>query len=343
MKIAMIPPFYYPAVRGNAVTVRRIAKNLSSCGCQVQVFSLDVMEAEEILEGVRSFEPDLVHAFHGFLGGRVARMVARVTGIPFLVTLTGTDLYEIDVDGRGPETHAALREAACIVTFDRSMKKELCDRFPSCCAKVRVIPQGVEPPGEGCHGTGELHRVEGKFTFFLPAGLRPVKNVLFPVAPLAELYREEPTITFAVAGPVLDQDYAARVLAELEALPFARYLGAVGHEAIGCLYEQADVVLNTSLFEGGMANSILEALAMGRPVLATAVEGNRSLIKDGVTGFLCRDETEFLEKARCLLRDPVVRQRLGEQGRRFVLESFPPEKEAAAYLETYRSITTGRG
>ena len=109
---------------------------------------------------------------------------------------------------------------------------------------------------------GGLHHLEGSFTFLLPAGLRPVKNVLFALPLLAELYREEPGLRFLLAGPIIDAEYGARVLAQLEAYPFARYLGAVGHDAMACLYQQADVVLNTSLFEGGMATSILEALAM---------------------------------------------------------------------------------
>jgi glycosyltransferase involved in cell wall biosynthesis len=304
----------------------------------VQVFSLDAADCEELLGGIRGFAPDLIHAFHGYFGGRVARMTADATGIPYIVTLTGTDLYEAAEDGRRPEVEQVFRDASALVTFDRSMKRRLADRFPFTTEKIRVIHQGVEPPGEGCHGRGWLHRVDGGFAFFLPAGLRPVKNVLFPLPVLAELNRAGPRFSFILAGPVLDAEYAAKVLAELENHPFAHYVGAVGHDAMGCLYQQAEVVLNTSLFEGGMANSVLEALAVGKPVLAAAIDGNHALIKEGVTGLLYRDEGEFREKASRLLRDPELRLRLGGQGRRFVLENFTPDKEAAAYLELYRTV-----
>ena len=87
---------------------------------------------------------------------------------------------------------------------------------------------------------------------------------------------------------------------------------------------------------------MLEALAFGKPVLAADIEGNRSLIKDGVTGLLYRNETEFWGKAERLLSDAGLGQRLGGQGRRFVLENFPPEREAEAYVALY-GVVKGEG
>lgn len=72
-----------------------------------------------------------------------------------------------------------------------------------------------------------------------------------------------------------------------------------------------------------MANSVLEALAFGTPVLASYIDGNRSVVKEGATGFLFRGEREFLDRARDLLRNPALGRRLGEQGRELVRERFP--------------------
>lgn len=338
MKIAMITPHYYPAVRGNAVTVRRIEKYLGRAGCEVAVFSLDALGAEDICTRIKGYGPDLIHGFHGCTGGRVACLIAEETGIPYIITLTGTDVYEALVDGRSEETRAILRQASRLVAFHASVKKRLVEHLSMVAEKTLVIPQGVELPGEECQGRGEFPFSGGKFTFLLPAGLRPVKNVLFPLAPLADLYGRYPQVRYLLAGPVLDPAFAAQVMERLEDYPFAHYLGGVGHDAVGCLYKKADVVLNASQFEGGMANSVLEALAFGKPVLAADIEGNRSLIRDGVTGFLYRNEGDFLLKAERLLSDLHTRELLGANGRRFVLDNFPPQKEAAAYLELYEAV-----
>ncbi len=342
MRIAFITPHYHPAVRGNAVTVRRIERSLNDCGCRVTVYSLDAMEAEEIARCVAEEPPALIHAFHGWSGGRVARVIARETNVPYIVTLTGTDVHEALVDSRRDETRAVLHEAARLVAFAADIRKALAVHCPVLEERTVVIPQGAVLPGVVCHGSVEAFFPAGTFTFLLPAGLRPVKQAQFPLAPLAGLYAEEPRIRFILAGAVIDHDYAARVMEELERYPFAHYLGEVGHEAMGSLYRRSDVVLNTSLFEGGMANSLLEALACGKAVLAADIAGNRSLVKDGVTGMLYRDEAEFRGRAAQLVADARLRERLGRQGREYVLKNFTPEREAAAYLELYRKVVGDR-
>jgi glycosyltransferase involved in cell wall biosynthesis len=104
------------------------------------------------------------------------------------------------------------------------------------------------------------------------------------------------------------------------------------------VYQEASVVLNTSRFEGGMANSLLEAMAWGRPVLASDIEGNRSLVTDGVTGLLYRDAGDFRDKAGMLIADPALRLKLGMAGHRLVEEHHSPEREAQAYLRLYGEI-----
>lgn len=340
MKIAMITPYYHPPVRGNAVTVRRLAGQMESAGHKVDVYALDGLAAEDILQAVRASSPDLLHAIHAHLGGRVARELSLATGIPYLLTLTGSDVYEALDDGRRMETLAALRDAAAVVAFHKCVKCRVTDHLPTLAEKTVVIPQGVELPG--CdHLWGEERFDSGEFIFFLPAGLRPVKNAGFPLAPLARLHREDLCIRFLLAGPILDNSYGAELLAELDRHPFARYLGEIDRHAVGALYQRADVVLNTSLFEGGMANSVLEAMAFGKPLLASNIEGNRSLVKEGKTGLLFHGEREFQEKALELIKDASLRKRLGENGRRLVLENYTPEREAAAYCELYAKMMHG--
>src|SRR5439155_158176 len=78
------------------------------------------------------------------------------------------------------------------------------------------------------------------------------------------------------------------------------HTGAAPHAQLGSLLSRADVVVNCSISEGGMANSGLEALWLGRAVLASDIEGNRSVIEHGETGLLFRDEAEFERGAAAL-------------------------------------------
>src|SRR4051812_31195663 len=89
-------------------------------------------------------------------------------------------------------------------------------------------------------------------------------------------------------------------------------------------------------FRRGMANSLLEAMSCGRPVLAADIPGNRSIVEEGVNGFLYLGEKDFLQKARRLAADPPLRLLMGERARAMVAGNNRPEVEARRYLEIYR-------
>ncbi|HJV66514.1 MAG TPA: GPMC system family 4 glycosyltransferase [Geomonas sp.] len=333
MRVGIIAPNYHRDKSGNSVTVRRIARNLQLLGCEVQVFPVEELAGEALLSKVQAFAPRLLHAFHGYLGGRMARAVAQAMSIPYLITLTGTDIYQTLCDQRRHDTQLALKDAVRLVAFHTAVKRRLADHCPSLEERTVVIPQGVELPAEAA----TRQEADG-FTFLLPAGLRPVKNVLFPLSPLASLYPQYPRLCYQLVGPVRDTEYAAKVLDALEEQRFARYLGEVPHDSMGTIYRGADVVLNCSDFEGGMANSVLEGMAYGKPVLASDIDGNRSVVKEGVTGLLYRNDAEFRSKAMLLLEDAQLRERLGRNARAMMREKHSPEKEAEAYFALYHSL-----
>jgi glycosyltransferase involved in cell wall biosynthesis len=87
-----------------------------------------------------------------------------------------------------------------------------------------------------------------------------------------------------------------------------------------------------------MANSVLEALSLGRAVLAADIAGNRSLVEDAVTGFLFGSGEELAAKADRLLRDPDLRARLGVAGRERVSARYGAERETDGYLAAYARL-----
>ena len=98
----------------------------------------------------------------------------------------------------------------------------------------------------------------------------------------------------------------------------------------------ADVYVNSSRFEG-MSNTILEAMAMEKPVVATPVGGNAELVRDGVTGCLvpAEDPVALAAAVEGLLADPVRRARLGAAGRAHVERRHSMEAMVARYVDVY--------
>lgn len=337
MKIALLAPFY-SAVRGNAVTVRRIARGLQAAGVAVQVVDLSTTEAEAALETLRAFDPDLVHGFHAFHAGPLAARYAGEVGRPLVVSLLGTDAnHDLFDRARREMVVRVLRAAAAVVCFHETIRGAVARALPEIAPRTAVIPQSVRLEGRP-FPLGELVPLRpGEVRFLLPAGIRPVKNVRFPLAPLGELADRCP-IKCLVAGPVLDDEEGARLFDALKGRDWAFYLGEVPHEQMGSLLDAVDVVINSSRSEGGMANSLLEAMSRGKAVLASDIPGNRSIIADGVDGLLFDSPETFRAHAERLAGDPDLRRRLGEAAREKVERCYPAGRELQGYLDLYRQL-----
>jgi glycosyltransferase involved in cell wall biosynthesis len=339
-RIALLTPFASPSIRGNAITVARIAAGLRRRGVELAIWDLSVSAEDAIAREVETFRPTLVHAFHAFRAGPLALRLARRAEIPLVVTLTGTDAnHDLFDPARAPLVRRVLEGAARLVAFHASIVERVATALPDLRERFTVVPQTVALE-EGrpfdlaaCWPLGP-----GRVLFVFPAGIRPVKRPRFPLASFDRLVARRPEVRLLYAGPVLDREEGAALIAALEGRPWARYVGAVPHDRMASLLAQSDVVLNCSLSEGGMANSVLEAWALGRAVLASDIEGNRSLVEPEVTGLLFRDEGELLERAERLAADAPLRGRLGAAGRELVRGRYPPAREIEGYLDVYRRL-----
>jgi len=331
VRVALLTPYYQLSTRGNAVTVRRIAQQLQESGCQVAVFSLDSASVVSLSRAVGTFSPDVIHAFHAVRCGALARQLAAANRIPYIITMTGTDIYPAGNDGAARALSAALGGAAALVFFSAEVRKSFLLAQPELAVATAVIPQGVAMPDRVSAGSPDA----AASSFLLPAGIRAVKNLLMPFAPLAELHRRHPQTRLLLAGGVIEPAYAERLFAAVAANPFASWLGDVAFDKMPQLYRSAAVVLNSSLSEGGMANSLLEGMAHGKALLAADVEGNRALVRDGENGFLFSSADDFLGKAELLLLDSGLRRSMGEAGRSYVRSHCSPAVEAGRYLKLY--------
>jgi glycosyltransferase involved in cell wall biosynthesis len=335
-RLALLTPFAFPSVRGNAVTVERIARGLRARGADIEVWDLSTMARASVERRASEYRPELIHAFHAYRAGPLGLALARRIGCPLVVTLTGTDanvdLFDAE---RAPAVRQVLESAAAVTAFHDSVTAVVARAAPEVSARVVVVPQSVELP-DSSPPDGPAPRARGPVMLF-PAGIRPVKRPLFPLAPLDSVAARYPDFELRYVGPILDVSEGEALLRALDGRPWARHLGEVPHAAMAALLRNADVVLNCSVSEGGMANSVLEALACGRAVLASDIAGNRSVIEDGVTGLLFSGPGDFVEKAARLLGDPALRERLGEAGRART-SRFTLQQEIERYLKLYVSL-----
>jgi glycosyltransferase involved in cell wall biosynthesis len=343
-RVALLTPFAYPSIRGNAVTVERIARGLRERGVILRMWDLSALDDAAVAREVEAYQPSVIHAFHAFRVGPLALRLARRAEIPLVVTLTGTDAnHDLFDPERAPVVRRVLEGAAAITAFHDSIVSRVATSLPDVGARLVVVPQAVRfAAAEPFDLSAHWALPAGRVLFLFPAGIRMVKRPLLPLPVFDRVVAARPDIRLLYAGPVLDEAEGRALARELSGRPWARHLGAVPHAQMPSLLAQSDVVMNCSLSEGGMANSILEAFAQARAVLASDIPGNRALVQADVTGLIFADDRSLETAALRLATEGALRARLGAAGRALVERRYPPSREVDGYAEVYGTLTRVR-
>jgi glycosyltransferase involved in cell wall biosynthesis len=104
---------------------------------------------------------------------------------------------------------------------------------------------------------------------------------------------------------------------------------------MAAVLREVDVVLNHSVSEG-LPNVLLEAVALGRPILARDIPGNRAAFTPELNGLLYDSSESFVSQALALARNTVLRQRLSRPLQKF----RTPEDEALELARIYQGLAT---
>jgi len=116
-----------------------------------------------------------------------------------------------------------------------------------------------------------------------------------------------------------------------------RFVGPVSEAELPCHFALADVVSVPSITRGeAFGLVIVEAMATGKPVVASRLPGVRSVVDDGTTGLLAEpgDAADLAAKLRVALDDPILARRMGARGRQKVEERYD-WRRIAARLERF--------
>jgi glycosyltransferase involved in cell wall biosynthesis len=140
-----------------------------------------------------------------------------------------------------------------------------------------------------------------------------------------------PILVYAGNGPAFASLQALR-----ESLPSRDRIRLLGYRADrDVLLEAADICVVPSVWEEAFGLAALEAMARGKPVVATAVGGIPEIIRPGVTGLLVRpaDEPQLTDALASLLLDATAAVRMGQEARRDVEARFTPESQLSRLTE----------
>ena len=173
------------------------------------------------------------------------------------------------------------------------------------------------------------------------AKLHPQKGHCYLIQAIPSILKRFPNVRFLFAGEGELFEDLKNLVKQTGIVSAVSFLGV--RQDIPQLLSLSDVFVLPSLWEG-MPNAVLEAMAVGTPVVATNVGGGPEVIIGDETGILVPSEdSDALAQAIIrLLEDPVLRQTLAEEAQRWVLENLTEEKNISAYEQLYESLIVAR-
>jgi glycosyltransferase involved in cell wall biosynthesis len=261
------------------------------------------------------FDILLLQVFGGpsFVVEDIASWLSRVFGHRIVMVLRGGAMP--DFMARYPGwNRRVLRRADLFVTPSVFLKRAIAPYG----FQARVIPNVID-----LSAYQYRHRATLSPRLFWMRSFHPIYNPLMAVRVLAQLRKQIPEATLVMAGQDKGQEAEVRALAQKlglnGALRFSGFLDMAGkmREATA-----ADIFINTNSIDN-MPVAVVEACALGLPVVSTDVGGVPDLLTDGETGLLVPDnDVQAMSDSICrLLREPALAARLSAKGRELAEES----------------------
>lgn len=306
----------------------------------------DVTTLLQLTRLIRRVRPHIVHT-HTAKAGAVGRVAAWLAGVPVIVHTYHGHVLDGYFTPRKTRAFVAIerwlaRRADCLLAVSDTVRRELLDRGIGTSGRLRVVPLGLDLDRfvAADAGRGHLRR---------ELGVKPDTPLTGIVARLVPIKAHETFLAMAalLAGRteghfVVVGDGERR--AELERLAQDAGLNGRMHflgwrADLERIYADLDVVVLTSRNEGSPV-ALIEALAAGRPVVATRVGGVPDVVHDGVSGVLvgAADVEGLASAVEQLMRDPARGQRLGEAGREHVRQVYGAKRLLRDIDDLYQEL-----
>ncbi len=333
----------------------QLPESLEAEGVRAEIIpfrkTYDLAAAGRLAAFIRREKVEILHS-HSMLTNILSRIAGRWARVPVSVSTEHLTM-ELARGGRGEGLSERLK-AAYYRRLD-NFTSRLGDRVIAVSAAVRadLLEQGMDPqrvtviqngieipaldPEAGRQARAELGIPEDTPVIGTVGRLSPQKDyptLLEAAAVVAEAF---PRAVFLVLG---DGDLRPSLEKRAERLGLGENFRFLGYRAnVMETVAAFDIFALSSLWEG-LPLAVLEAMALARPVVATAVPGTAEALAAGGAGFTVplRDHNALAERIIELVRDPEKARRMGAEGRRQAVGKFSRERMMAEHEQLYREL-----
>ena len=312
----------------------------------------DVQSRRQLRDLFRAHRPDIVHAFDtkpailAPLAARDAAVPGRVitiTGLGYLFSSRSPVALSLRPVWRFLQRRAASATGITIFqnTDDRAYFRR--HRLVQPGGDALVLGSGIDfarPKADDAAVERLSHELglAGRPVVTMVSRLVRQKGVADYLAAAAVVRRTVPDAVFLLIGPTASEGRSAVPLREVERATDVRYLGP--RNDVPTLLALSDIFVLPTYYREGIPRVLLEAGALGLPLITTNTPGCKEVVRDGWNGLLVppRDPERLAAAVVRLLASPEERKVMGGRSRAHVLEHFSLQYVADAHAEIYERV-----
>jgi len=309
----------------------------------------------KIIKCARDSKLDLVHAHYAIPHAMSAYMAREIIGVPYVVTLHGSDVHTLGQDpAYKPVVQYTVEHADAVTAVSEYLMKKAHEEL-GIEREIHVIPNFIDTSKfshlngvrlyveNGCVGlrkAEEVVELQPEERILLHASnFRKVKRVVELVEIMRIVVDHYPKTRLIIAG---DGPTRIEVERKIEALDLCNNVHLLGVKSnmqeIMC---SVDLFLMNSTLEG-MPLVLLEAMSCGLPVVTTPAGGIPELVRPGKDGMVTNgfESEEYAQVVIEMLENDTKRKKLGLAGRKRVEESFSAERIVKMYEKVFEDVVS---
>ena len=298
---------------------------------------------------------DVMHAHWVVPNGPVAAIVARLRRLPLVVSMHGSDVFVAEQSR--PVASVARwvfgRAGAITAPSDDLLQRAIALGAPA--SRCHLVPYGVDPrqftriEGAAPLLKRELGLPKDALVIFAVGRMVYKKGFEYLIRAVPAILRQHPNARIVIAGGGDLQPRLESLVKQLGVEKSVIMPGWVQRDRMPLFFSGCDLFVLPSVVDqqgnvDGLPNTLLEAMASARPVVATTVAGIPLAVKDGDNGLLVPEKQpgELSSAINLLLDAPELRAQYGEAGRRRVENELNWQTTARTFNRLYESATGKR-
>ena len=303
-------------------------------------WSYDPVFFFKLLRLIRREKIDLIHS-HEFMMTVYGSISAKLARIPHVGTIHGK-VYYPDKQCRVRLLRMAAKLCSRLIAVSDDLNRFLTTLLGVRYGKIETLYNGIDLEKyrsvDSREGSRErLGLQDASIVLGTVGSLFEVKGLPYLLEAIVLLRDKYPRLSLLIAGEGNREDSLRTIAGQLKLGDTVKFLGF--RDNIPDILQVVDIYVCSSVSEG-LSLSILEAMAMSKPVVATDVGGNPELITDCENGFLvpAKDPVRLADAITELIDSPERRLEFGTRSREIVESRFSPERMVRDYEALYRQV-----